>query len=133
MIPALRNCNESPEPGCTTKTTVSTTYSTSVSLWPTPTVSTSTQSANAAPRTNVGGRRCACQPAELLSGYRKGTHEEALITRIAVDPGAVAEQSAPGAFAGRVHCQDSHRLATRTEHPGQRVHQGALARAGRSR
>ncbi len=44
MIPALRNCSVSPEPGWTTTATVSQTSSTSVSDWPTPTVSTTTTS-----------------------------------------------------------------------------------------
>ena len=44
MIPAFMNCRESPEPGCTQKTTVSATQATSVSDWPTPTVSISTTS-----------------------------------------------------------------------------------------
>ena len=48
MIPALRNCSTSPEPGCTTTATVSATSATSVSDWPTPTVSITTTSKAAA-------------------------------------------------------------------------------------
>ena len=44
MIPALRNWSVSPEPGCTTTAIVSQSSSTSVSDWPTPTVSTTTTS-----------------------------------------------------------------------------------------
>ena len=44
MIPALRNCSTSPEPGCTITTTESATSATSVSDWPTPTVSITTTS-----------------------------------------------------------------------------------------
>ena len=44
MIPAFMNCRESPDPGWTQKTTLSATSSTSVSDWPTPTVSTITRS-----------------------------------------------------------------------------------------
>ena len=44
MIPALRNCSVSPDAGWTTTATVSQTSSTSVSDWPTPTVSTTTTS-----------------------------------------------------------------------------------------
>ena len=43
-MPAFMNCSESPEPGCTQNTTVSATPATSVSDWPTPTVSISTRS-----------------------------------------------------------------------------------------
>jgi len=43
-MPAFMNCSESPEPGCTQNTTVSVTPATSVSDWPTPTVSISTRS-----------------------------------------------------------------------------------------
>ena len=43
-MPAFMNCSESPEPGCTQKTTLSARPATSVSDWPTPTVSITTQS-----------------------------------------------------------------------------------------
>ena len=46
-MPAFMNCSESPEPGWTQKTTVSATPATSVSDWPTPTVSISTRSNSA--------------------------------------------------------------------------------------
>ena len=44
MIPALRNCSTSPAPGWTTTATLSATSPTSVSDWPTPTVSITTRS-----------------------------------------------------------------------------------------
>src|SRR4051794_27582738 len=44
MIPAFRNCSVSPDPGWTTTATVSHNSATSVSDWPTPTVSTTTTS-----------------------------------------------------------------------------------------
>ena len=46
-MPAFMNCSESPEPGWTQNTTVSATPATSVSDWPTPTVSISTRSNSA--------------------------------------------------------------------------------------
>src|SRR4051794_35459356 len=44
MIPAFRKWSVSPDPGCTTTATVSHSSATSVSDWPTPTVSTTTTS-----------------------------------------------------------------------------------------
>ena len=58
MIPALRNWSTSPEAGWTTTATVSATSATSVSDWPTPTVSittTSNAAASAAAAARVAG------------------------------------------------------------------------------
>jgi hypothetical protein len=63
MIPALRNCRTSPEPGWTMTATVSATSATSVSLWPTPTVSTTTTSKAAA---------SACAAARVAAPARPG-------------------------------------------------------------
>ena len=61
MIPAFRNWSTSPEAGCTTTATVSHTSSTSVSDWPTPTVSTTTTS-NAAASAWAASRVAAARP-----------------------------------------------------------------------
>ena len=67
MIPALRNCSTSPEPGWTTTATVSATSATSVSDWPTPTVSITTTS-NAAGQRAGGGAGRRGEAAEPVAG-----------------------------------------------------------------
>ena len=73
-MPAFMNCSESPEPGWTQNTTVSATPATSVSDWPTPTVSISTRS-NSARITHHGGQRLVGQPAQPVA-RRHRAHED---------------------------------------------------------
>src|SRR3954447_13140943 len=56
VIPRLMPCSSSPAPGAMRRTNVSTTASTTVSDWPTPTVSTSTVSKPAASQTRSASR-----------------------------------------------------------------------------
>ena len=65
MIPALRNCSTSPDPGCTTTATLSATSAISVSDWPTPTVSITTTS-NAAARAEAAARVAGARPPSRL-------------------------------------------------------------------
>ena len=60
ITPAFSAWIESPDPGCSTSTTVSATDATSTSLWPTPTVSSSSTSLPAASSTSS-----ACSVASL--------------------------------------------------------------------
>ena len=120
MIPALRNWSTSPDPGCTTTATVSATSATSVSDWPTPTVSMTTTS-NAAASAVTAAR---------VAGARPPRRSPAAVERmntprsdwIRLDPGTVTEQRATGAPGGGVDGQHRHGAtiaAPRREQPRQ--------------
>ena len=55
-------CRESPQPGVTTTTVVSQAEATSTSIWPTPTVSTSTTGIPAAPSTRSASGTASARP-----------------------------------------------------------------------
>ena len=89
--PAFMNCSASPEPGWTQSSTRSAQSAISVSDWPTPTVSTSTQSKRPASAPPPGRQR---GEAAEVPARRHGADEDARVVGVAVDAGAVAEKGA---------------------------------------
>ena len=111
MIPLLRNCSVSPEAGCTTTATVSATSATSVSLWPTPTVSTTTTSnaaASAAAASRVAGASPPSRPAAAVERMKTR-----VVGGIEGDARAVAEQRAAAAPRRRVDGEHGDAAARR--------------------
>ena len=70
-MPAFMNCSESPEPGWTQNSTVSATATTSVSDWPTPTVSTMTTSKTARISTMAGKVSSASPPSRSRAAMER--------------------------------------------------------------
>ena len=71
MTPAFMNCSASPEPGCAQNTTRSVQSPISTSDWPTPTVSTITQSKQARIRTAAGKVRSATPPSRRRAAMER--------------------------------------------------------------
>ena len=130
MIPALRNCRTSPEPGWTMTATVSATSATSVSLWPDADGLDDDDVEGG--RQRVRGRaRGGRQPAQAPGGRRRAD-EHALVGRVEGDPRAVAQQRA--ARAPRRGVDREHRDAAPGGPPGahELAQQRRLAGAGRA-
>jgi len=73
-----------------------------------------------------GGSR---QPSEL-TGRGQGSHEEALVVRIGVDAGAIAEKGTSGSAARRVDRKHADREAAGSKRRSEHTHERALSDAG---
>ena len=129
MIPALRNCRASPEPGWTTTAVVSAASATSVSDWPTPTVSITTTSKAAASAWAAARVAGASPPSRSPAAVERMNSPRS--ARVGVDPRAVAEQRAAGALGGRVDGEHGDGAAAVAPGARERAQQRRLAGAGR--
>ena len=102
--PRLQELEDVPGRGLHHHGHVSQTSSTSVSDWPTPTVSTTTTSKAGASASAASRVAAARPPSRPARGGRADQH--AVVARIVVDAGAVAEQRAAGALGRGIDGED---------------------------
>ena len=107
MIPAFSACTESPEPGMSTRRTVSAIPITSTSLWPAPTVSrrTSSFAGRVEQERRLEGRLG--EPTEVPARSHRAD-EDVRVEKVVREPDPVAEQRAVGEGAGGVDGDHAH-------------------------